>query len=357
MQALKLHTLHWRKTDDSWVRLADGSWRTMSDARLTDPDFDLTRSWALPGIAVDPADEDLGSYLRRIGFTEAQLRYTSRSFINATGDHLGAVSARAALADMHDESAGDGDFRILEGYDRLIQVLAKGLDIRLNTIVEAIGWRGEVVLVRTTDGALHEAARAVITLPLGVLQAGDVCFDPPLPPERQAAIDSLRMGPGMKMFYRFDPPITPPHIAAIYADANPPMWWSPSYGRGGDVAQVWTAFTTGDWTRELLAAGEEDALRQGLETLRKELGKPDLQPSATRVMNWSAERFTRGGYSVTPPGQSGARAALAQPLAGRLYWAGEATAREAWTATVHGAYDSGRRAAAEILSQLKKEKE
>ncbi|MBZ0294399.1 MAG: FAD-dependent oxidoreductase, partial [Anaerolineae bacterium] len=219
----------------------------------------------------------------------------------------------------------------------------------LDTIVEEIDWRGDGVRIRAADGTLYEAARAVITLPLGVLQAGDVRFDPPLPPAKQTAIDHLVMGPGMKMVYRFDEPITPPHIAAIYADGNPPMWWSPSYGRGIDGVQVWMAFTTGDWTRELLAGGEDGALQKGLETLRKELGNPNLHPSATRVMNWTAEPFTRGGYSVTPPGQTNARAALAAPLADRLYWAGEAAAREVWIATVHGAYDSGRRAAAGIF--------
>ncbi|MBZ0295244.1 MAG: hypothetical protein K8L99_21955, partial [Anaerolineae bacterium] len=91
MQALKLHTLHWRKTEDSMVRLADGSWRTMVDARHQYPDFDITRSWLLPDVPVQPEDEDLGSYLRRIGFSEAQLRYTSRSYINATGDRLETV--------------------------------------------------------------------------------------------------------------------------------------------------------------------------------------------------------------------------------------------------------------------------
>jgi monoamine oxidase len=66
--------------------------------------------------------------------------------------------------------------------------------------------------------------------------------------------------------------------------------------------------------------------------------------------NWLAEPFTLGGYSVTTPGNAGARAILAKPINNRLFWAGEATASNVSCATVHGAYTSGRRAASEILS-------
>lgn len=348
MRGLGLRTIHWQKTDDSLVRLADGSWRTMADARREYPDFDLTRSWALPDVPALP-DESLEAYLRRAGFSAAQLQYTRRAYGNALGDDIARASAQAVLLEMRDTSTGEGDYRILEGYDSLIHALADGLDIRLNTVAQAVTWGGDGVRVQTADGAHYEADAVVMTLPLGVLQSGAVRFDPPLPAAKQAAIDRLHMGPALKMVYRFDTPILPEHIGAVYSALTPPMWWSPTLGRDAAGAYVWTAFTTGDWTRELLALGEEGALMRGLETLRAELDNPTLQPVAMRWMNWTDEPFTCGGYSVTPPGGTGLREALAAPLAGRLFWAGEAAASEAWAATVHGAYASGRRAAAERL--------
>ena len=351
MRQLGLRTLHWQKTDDSLVRLADGSWLTMAAARAAYPDFDLTRSWNLPDVPVLPEDEDLGSYLRRLGFTDDQLFYTKRSFANAVGDDPSRISARYALTEMHDSSAGEGDFRILDGYDHLLNTLAAGLDIHLNTEVIAVDWHGDAVRVQTAGGEWYEADRAVITLPLGVLQAGDVTFTPELPAAKQNAIADMLMGPGLKMIYRFEEAILPADIGAIYSAHNPPMWWSPSFGRGITDYQVWTAFATGDWARELLALGEAGALQQGVNTLRHELNRPDITPTAAHLMNWVDEPFTRGAYSVIPPGKTGLREQLAEPVNDRLFWAGEATAPDAWAATVHGAYYSGRQVASAIMTK------
>ena len=44
VKQLQLRTLHWRKTDDSLVRMSGGSLRTMEDARKHSPAFDITRT-------------------------------------------------------------------------------------------------------------------------------------------------------------------------------------------------------------------------------------------------------------------------------------------------------------------------
>ncbi len=350
MRDLNLRTLQARRSDNSPVRLADGSWHIMADAMRLNPDFEQVRLWNLPDVPVLPDDEDLDSYLRRVGYNDVQRHYVSRMFGNAAGDALHTISAAAVLAEINDDTPGQNDWRILDGYDCLINHLAAGLDIRLNTVIESIEWGGEGVRVLTRDGAVYTADRVVITLPLGVLQAGDVSFSPELPPEKQAAIDALHMGPVIKMIYRFDQPLQPVSVMAIYSALNPPMWWTPSYGHDAEGVYVWTAFASGDWARELLALGETGALERGVETLRQELGLPHLQPIAAQLVNWPADPFARGGYSVTPPGGIPAREALARSVVNKLYWAGEATAPLIQVATVHGAYVSGRRAAAEIVS-------
>jgi monoamine oxidase len=341
---------HWKKTDDSLVRLADGSVRTMQEARALYPDFDLTRSWALPDIDPLP-DEDLGTYLRRIGFSEAQLDYARRSFANATGESLRYISAQGAVAEMRDPSCGRGDFRILDGYDSLAYTQAAGLDIRLGHIVQRIVWGDQNVRVVTNHG-IFTADRVVITLPLGVLQSGAVEFDPPLPADKQAALAHIRMGPGIKLVYRFAEPVMAAEIMAYYSPLNPPMWWSPSAGQSESPYLVWTALATGDYCRDLLKDGEAAALQMGLETLRKELNRPDLTPVDSYLVNWVADPYARGVYSVVTPGHSDARLELATPVDNRLFWAGEATAPHGYAATVHGAYASGKRVAQEIISLM-----
>jgi monoamine oxidase len=346
VRKLGLRTLHWRKTDDSMVRLADNSWLTMTQARSRYPDYNLTRAWKLPDIPAK-SDESLEDYLRRLGLSETQLTYDQRAFGNASGEALRYIGAQQALDEWHDKEHGEGDYRILDGYDCFIRALAERLDIRLNTVVEEIEWGSQTVRVHTSRGEIFEGENAVITLPLGVLQANKVRFSPELPADKQAAIRGLRMGPVIKLIYRFPQAIQPSGIMAVYSALTPPMWWSPSFGHN-TASHVWTAFASGDYARELLKDGEDSALDKALATIRKEVNLPNLTPLAAQVVNWPADPFALGGYSVAPPGQSGARAVLAQPTS-NLHWAGEATSHNAWAATVHGAYVSGQRAAKEIL--------
>jgi monoamine oxidase len=322
----------------------------MADARAQYPDFDITRSWALPRDLPPGEYESLEGYLRRIGFSEAQLHYTRRSFANASGDAPYAISAIAAVEEWTDTEAGEGDYRITHGYIHMLEHLAHSADVRLNTVVARIVWGDSGVRVETRQGEAFQGEAAIITLPVGVLQSGTVAFEPPLPTEKQATIRALRMGAGMKLVFWFDVPVLPERIGAYYSALNPPMIWSPSPAHAVR-GQVITCFVTGDYARSLQALGETGALDAALHTLKTELGRPDLRPSAARWINWTEDPYALGAYSVVPPGAHHARLALGTPTP-PLFWAGEATVRNAWGATVHGAYVSGRRAAAQTQEYL-----
>ena len=350
VEKLGLRTWHWNKLDDSMIRTETGDWLTMGEARAASAELDVTRSWDLGDAPPPRDDEDLGAYLRRIGFSEEQLRYVQRSFANAEGESMAYLNAAAHLQPTPDASGGpkmmNSDYRILDGYDSYYERLADGLDIRLNCAVQAIDWSADVRL-SLSGGERFQADAAVLTLPLGVLQSGTVGFDPPLPQLKREALAGLKMGPVMKLVYLFDEPLLDRSIGAIYARGNPPMWWSPSLGRERG-ATVWTGFVTGDYAREMLALGEEAALNKGLETLREELGDPSLRFVKARWVNWPQDPYALGGYSVCLPRHYDAREKLATATP-PLYWAGEATAPHHLTAMVHGAYFSGQRAAREIV--------
>lgn len=347
---LGLKTLHWQKQGESMVRMEDGRWLSMKEARATEPDFDVTRSWALGDVPEPEDSESLKDYLARIGFSDEQLQYVRRSFANAEGDNMEFLSAKAHANLFEDRDTdvenGYGDFRILDGYDSYYKKVAEGLDIRLNTVVTEIDW-SDGVTVKTRSGETFKGDNAVITLTVGILQVNKVKFMPELPPIKQEALAGLGMGPVMKIAFEFDAPITDPKIGAIYSKYNPPMWWSPSFGRDGG-AVVWSAFFSGDYAREMLDLGEEKAIEKALNSLRIELGNPDLQYKKASWVNWPHDEFSLGGYSHTKPGHDDAREKLAQPTP-PLYWAGEATAPHDLTAMVHGAYYTGQRAANEII--------
>lgn len=356
IERLGLATVRWTKEDDSWVRLADGRRLTMREARAADPALEVTRSWHLP--PVPPRRfESFGAYLERIGFDHARLDYVRRSYANAAGEGMRFLDATATLRGLRREDVdGEEDHRILDGYRAVIEAMALGPEVLTGAVVTRVEWGGGSVVVTDNEGHTYRGRTALVTLPLGVLQAGGVEFDPPLPEEKERALAGLGMGPVVKLIYRFADPITPDEITAVYAAGNPPMWWSPSAGHPTTEAVVWTALVSGDGAVELLRLGEADALDRGLESLRRELGRPGLRPQAAKLVDWTSDPFARGGYSHVRPGHDGARELLAAPTP-PLYWAGEATSPEERAATVQGALLSGERAAAEIVRDLGEERE
>jgi monoamine oxidase len=74
-----------------------------------------------------------------------------------------------------------------------------------------------------------------------------------------------------------------------------------------------------------------------------------LRPLA--VSNWSRMEHVGGAYSYALPGRAVARDTLARPFDQRLFFAGEATHRHDFS-TAHGAYQSGLRAADEVIASL-----
>jgi monoamine oxidase len=365
----------WPKGAESLVQLEDGSLLTMRTARAADPAFDATRTMALPAVAPGRY-EDLDAYLRRIGWTLDQRRHVRRAFANAAGDDPHRLSAAAVVAGLREDAGGvagliagaaggaagadgaDGaadpptrgptatDFRLSDGYDALPRALAAGLDVRLATPVARVAVTAEGVRVTSRTGAVWRAPAAIVALPLGVLQASDVEFEPGLDELKGEALEGLRMGPVIKLVVRLAaPPFDPAGgVEAVYARGTPPMWWTSS--PPDEPTPVWTGFVSGAAAADLLRCPPETALRRALLALEDVVGRP-LAMADGRVVAWPDDPWARGGYSHVLPGHHGARERLAVPTP-PLYWAGEASAPEAWGAPVHGGYRSGVRAAREL---------
>ena len=70
------------------------------------------------------------------------------------------------------------------------------------------------------------------------------------------------------------------------------------------------------------------------------------------VTAWGGDPWTRGSYSAALPDHGHQRAALANPVDDRLFFAGEATSTHSH-ATAHGAYISAVQAMQQVASSLK----
>src|SRR3989442_4095327 len=101
-------------------------------------------------------------------------------------------------------------------------------------------------------------------------------------------------------------------------------------------------------SRDALALRGKSAVAAAVRSLRHALGRP-VRPLDARVFDWQKDPFSLGAYSWVPVGALKEQRKLAQRV-GPLFFAGEATHFDGACGTVHGAIETGLRAAREILS-------
>ena len=114
---------------------------------------------------------------------------------------------------LQDDYGGE-DAVLPGGYHRIVAALAEGLDIRLGHTVTGVSHGTDGVTLR---GGGHSARVdcAAVTVPLGVLKAGTIAFDPPLPDDKTSAIRRLGMGLLDKVYLRFDSAFWDPDVTWI----------------------------------------------------------------------------------------------------------------------------------------------
>ena len=248
-----------------------------------------------------------------------------------------------------DESFTGDDVVFPGGYDWLVQALANGLDIRLNQVVTQVIYDETGVRVVTSAGEFA-AARAIITLPLGVLQKGAVQFVPPLPPAKQAAIHKFGFGVLNKLYLRFPTVFWDGEAVLLgYMAANKGEWaeYLNIYKVTGQP--ILLCFNAGEYGLAIEEMGDEELVAAAMQVLRTIYSQHIPDPTAWLITRWGSDPFAWGSYSSPGVGASNAdRDTLAEPISDRLFFAGEATIAN-HSATVHGAYISGERAAERIV--------
>lgn len=308
----------------------------------------LTRQWQAGGKAETTADHlfDVWSEVSAKPLTaegRALLENYGAMMVSSDMSTLGTHTYDA----LNPRDLGLQNWRLLNGYTRLIQRAAANLEIRFETPVSRIRYDESRVSV-TAGGAESRFDAAVVTLPLGVLKRGAVEFDPPLPIQKQDAIDRINPGSISKVALRFDRVYWPENLTFIFGSGKTQLWWRPGQGQANE-APVITAFFGGSSAKDLESASREEATELACRELSDMLGESIRGGLVdSRYIAWGAEEHTMMGYSSLPPDGKGLREALAAPV-GALHFAGEACSLT-HAATVDGAIDSGRVAAAEILA-------
>ncbi len=349
------------------TKVPDRHWRFANGTLARDRKFWEEISGVLGRINSAAPDQDFVCFLDRawgIGQVPRALALEYvENFHAAPANRIGVQAlARAEAAAEQDKATTQFHFR--HGYATLIQWLSRELalrqvEIQTNTIVKSVRWeRGRVeILTQTPVGERHfRAERALITLPLGVLQAqtgpAAVEFNPQLT-TKERAIKGLAMGAVVKLTLQFRSRIWRMRNFGFIHVANAPfpVWWSDERG------PILTGWAGGPRAERLAQAGQEAILAMALSELASvfELDHTKLRDAlvASYSHDWMKDPFSLGAYSYTPARMIEMPKRLAAPMSETLFFAGEATDAEGEQGTVHGSLASGERAAQEILSAIR----
>jgi monoamine oxidase len=248
-------------------------------------------------------------------------------------DFLRWISAADHRLWAHLEAAVLG-WRLPDGTAALYDAIAADVqgEITLDAPVRAIAQSGEGVTVTTAAGQRFSAARAVVTVPIGVLHS--IEFSPPLPAAKSRASRENHAGQGVK--------------AWVLARGLPEDFCAVGHGTRFDYAGAMATCDDGVLlvcfgpSAVALDVRDAAAVRDALHELA-----PEAEVIAVHAHDWAGDPYSRGTWSFLRPGQiHSAWSALRAPE-GRVHFGGAHTALR-WPSFMDGAIESGFRVAAEI---------
>ncbi|MEE8599952.1 flavin monoamine oxidase family protein [Euzebya tangerina] len=263
----------------------------------------------------------------------------------------GLLSARQ-LGRYHDYSGPE--FVPERGMEAVFDLLDPDVDVRLNTPVEAVRLSADGVEIQTAIG-VDRFDRCVCAIPLGVLQTGTPVFEPGLPAEVRRATERLVVGDFYKLVLRFPEVFwhAETDFTAILAEAG--RWGDGRHSAfmhydhvHGEPILIMVAGT--HFAVQLERAGTHHATREAMRRLRLAYGPDIPDPVDSMATTWRSDPWSNGAYTNYGVGATAEDVrAFSRLHSGRITFAGEHTSEQV-SSSVHGAFESGRRAAVTIAA-------
>jgi monoamine oxidase len=264
----------------------------------------------------------------------------------STGGDISKLSSK--FFDDDEEFNGE-DLIITNGYDKVADFLAQGLDVRLNTRVTQIDYSNAKVGI-TANGENLEADYAIVTVPLGVLKNNAIGFIPTLPSEKLDAITHTNIGNVNKFLLVWNTPFWDTDLQYIgYTPETKGKFnyflnikkFSPSNGL--------MTFALGDYATQSESMTDSEVIDEIMLHLKSIYGNNIPNPTHFLRTKWGQNINAYGAYSYPTFGTTSADFdTLANEVDNKLFFAGEHTERD-YRGTVHGAYLSGIREADKII--------
>ncbi|MGC1872598.1 MAG: NAD(P)/FAD-dependent oxidoreductase [Acidobacteriaceae bacterium] len=310
---------------------------------------------------LDLAHVPEASRKRLIGFVEG---------FNAADHRVIGVTALAKQQAIEDATEGDRLFHVRDGYAQVPNFLAQQIQrlggaISLETRASEIRWKQgsvEVDCLRNGESNTYRAAAVVITLPLGVLQSGALKISPS-PIHAMQLLSQIRVGHARRMVMVFRSRFwTDPDrrreteglnaMSFLHAFSELfPVWWT----KFPEESSTMVAWTGGPRADAIAGRTCQELEGEAVSELAKIFTLDGARLRGLLVQSeshdWQNDPLSQGSYSYLPAGALHVPDALSEPIESTLFFAGEHTDTTGNWGTVHGAMESGQRAAHQILQR------
>jgi len=243
-------------------------------------------------------------------------------------------------------------YAIEGGNQRLPEAMAKQLrsEVVTGCTVTGVSTDRSGVQVTCSDGTIHRAKTAVVTIPFAALRS--VRFDPVLPELQAEAVDLLGYSTAFQAHFVADRPfwLEDNMPANMWTDGPAGRFAALRYGDDPNKVTSFLAFVNGAQGERLDRMDPQAAAAEIIDFLARVRPSTKGALKPVKTLSWQRDPFAGGIYSAWKPGQITRYAtSIARPH-GNIFFAGEHTAM--LNRGMEGAMESGERAAAEVLERL-----
>ncbi len=249
------------------------------------------------------------------------------------------------------KGAGGEDFFCGEGYGSIVARHNANVPVMLNTVATKVDWSRKYVSVETSAGTI-QTRTVLLTVSTGILAANRIKFIPQLPNSKVESFSAIPMGYYDHITLQFTEDVFGLVPNGYFLQKVEPGRKSYAVLTNASGSGLAYCDVGGNFAQQLQQESEKYRVNYVLDDLASLLGnqvkRAFVKGAAT---SWGLDHWTLGSYASASPGNYSMREVLCEPVAEKVFFAGEACHPTQW-ATVGGAYLSGQSTAQDISKHL-----
>lgn len=309
-----------------------------------------------------PFAEFLNAHLQ--GDEYEELRFTLQNYVE--GYYAADINKASTFALREELTKGDDEqYRIEDGYQKLVVYLetaCRKQDVAFYFLqpVWQLHWKKGGIEAITEQGSF-KAAKAIITVSVGVLQTGGITFSPVLPQKKEAAVQ-LGFGHVIKINFWFDEPFWKnkkftghknlKDLNFLFSEEKIPTWWT----RHPKNEPVITGWLGGPKAKAFSTLNKPEIVQKALLSLSNiftiAIEELTQELKMAYLYNWSADAYFNGAYSFAVMNGGDHIKQLLEPVEDTIYFAGEGLHQGKEIGTVEAAFQSGRTVAQQLIASF-----